>query len=505
MSHFATCCLRQLRLALLPIVFSAVVPLAWSQVPGAQSFTGSGSLPPVPPPATPNAPDPAIVRAVTAPAEQPFILPRNFRITPGAARTNVPGKLSYYLGSTWSIRNFAEAFALAGVPQITAAPVRPLTQDANYQQEIDSYGDQLNNWFHVNERTLRYHADRLAVGFSTAETRQLFSNLVLPLALHQQARYIPAPVNSDLSQRMENALASIVVTRNDAGALVPNYSKLGGTVAAAFLGKSVYANAFNAPELNSNHFVTRYIAYSLLGDLATNVGHELVRAAREPDMTMYNLHERATDDSYYPLSIGGKLAAWMQSTYAPRVLLTAGVIGGLPDINLIQRRPKDPVPYDQSTWNGDTSYQTAYDNYGPDLLVWKDQLENNLRYHGRRLAGGFAEVETQTTLQNLAIPIFFNMDPRYVPLGASYGAGQRFGHAMEGLLVAHTDAGNRTVNFPVLGGTFGAAFLAKDVYYPKLGTPALETNGVLATTIGLNLAADAVSNVIGEFLRHRTY
>ncbi len=417
----------------------------------------------------------------------------------------MPGKVSYYLGSTWSIRNLVEAFAVAGVPQITNAPLRPLTSDANYQEEIDTYGDQLNDWFHVNETTLRYHADRFAVGFATAETRQLISNLALPLALHQQARYIPAPVNSDFSQRMENAVASIVVTRNDAGALVPNYSKLGGTVAAAFLGKALYADAFHAPELNSGRFVERYVAYSLLGDMATNVAHELVRAAREPDMTMYNLHGRATDDSYYPMSIGGKVMYWARSTYAPRNFISAAMISGLPNINLIENRPKDPEPYNQSSWNGDPTYDAAYNDYGQDLLTWKDQVENNLRYHERRLAGGLAEAETQTTLQNLAIPVLFNTDPRYVPLGAPYSGSQRLAHAFEGVLVSQTDAGNKTVNLPVLGGTVGAAYLSKEVYYPKLGTPALETNKVLATTIGLNLAADALYNVIGEFLRHRGY
>ncbi len=473
-----------------------------AQAPGASSFLGSAAASP---PSNAPAADPALVRAAAVPGAQPLVLPRNFRITPGSARTNVPGKISYYFGSIGSLRTFAEAFAIAGVPHITAAPERPMSGDANYQQELNTYGDQLNDWFHVNEKTLRYHADRLAVGFAAAETRDLLSNLALPLVLHQQARYIPAPVNSDLSQRMENAAASIVVTRSDTGALVPNYSKLGGTVAAAYLAKAFYADAFHAPELNSTHFVTHYVAYSLLGDMATNVAHELVRAAREPDMTMYDLHGRATDDSYYPLSIGGKLIYWARSTYAPRNFISAALTAGLPNINLIENRPQDPKPNDGSTWNGNATYNAAYEGYGEALLVWKDQVENDLRSRERRFAGGLGEAETQTALQNLAIPMLFNMDPRYVPLGAPYSGGRRLAHAFEGILVTHTDAGNRTVNFPVLGGTVGAAYLAKEVYYPVLGTPALETNKVLATTIGLNLAADAMYNVIGEFLRHRGY
>ncbi len=465
----------------------------------------AGAPAPAPSASLPEAPAPTVTNAMPAPAEQPLILPQNWRVAPGANGTNVPAKIGYYLGSTWSIRNLIEAFAIAGVPQITAAPVRPMSSDPNYQQELDTYGDQLDDWFHVNEATLRYHADRLEVGLATAETRQLISNLVLPLGLHQEARYIPAPVNSDFGERMENAAASIVVTRNDAGALVPNYSKLGGTVAAAFLGKMLYANAFNAPELDSNRFVARYIGYSLLGDLATNTAHELVRAALEPDLTMFNLHGRASDDSYYPLSIGGKFVYWARSTYAPRNFITAALIGGLPDIHLIENRPQDPVSYNPSTWNGEPTYDQAYNDYGLDLLTWKDQVENDVRYHGRRLAAGLSEAETQTTLQNLVIPVLFDMDPRYVPLGAGYSTGERFGHALEGLVFSHTDSGAKTVNLPVLAGTLGAAFAAKEMYYPQLGTPALETNAVLAKTLSLNFAADAIYNVIGEFLRNRGY
>ncbi len=494
--------MRRLRRSLLPICAVGAVLPALAQVPGASSFSGNAA-----PAAPADAPrtDPAMVRAAVPASQQPLLLSRTFRITPASSRTNVPGKLHYYFSSTYSLRVLLEAAAVTGVPSITTAPRRPLTGDANYQQELNSYGDQLDDWFHVNEKTLRLRADRFEVGLATSETRQLFSNLVLPLALHQQARYLPAPVNSDLSQRMENAAASIVVTRNDAGALVPNYSKLGGTVAAAFLAKSFYANAFKAPELDSNHFVARYISYSLLGDLATNVAHELVRAAREPDMTMYNLHGRATDDEYYPMSIGGKTVYWLRGTYAVRNFVTAGLISGLPNTTLLENRPADPVSGNPTTWNSYPTYNKAYNNYGENLLTWKDQVENNLRYHERRLVGGLAESETQMLLQNLAIPVLFNVDPRYVPLGEKYTSGERFAHALEGLVVSHTDAGTRTVNLPVLAGTVGAAYLAKELYYPQLGTPALASNGVLATTIGLNFAADAMYNVIGEFLRHRDY
>ena len=487
-----------------------------------QGFVGSTTPAPSPSapksPSTPTTPAPlpdapsaggAAVLAVPSAAERPLVLPRNWQMTPGSSRSNMPRKVRYYLGSTWSIRNLLEASAVSGIPNITAAPVQPQaptsddpTVDKNYQNAMDTYGDEIDTWRRVNEVTLRNKADRFEVGLATAETRQLFSNLVLPLTFHQEARFIPSPVNSDLSQRMWNAVSSIVVTRNDAGMLVPNYSKLGGTVIAAFLGKSFYASAFHAPELNSGHFVEHYVAYSLLGDLATNTAHELLRAAREPDMSMFDLHGRSTDDSYYPLSLGGKLVYWGRSTYAMRNFVTAGLIADIPNI---VDRPKEPEEGQPLTWNGYPDYDTAYNNYGESVLGWKQSLENNVRYHERRLFGGLAESESQMLLQNLVIPVAFNMDPRYVPLGASHSAGDRLAHAFTGLVIAHTDSGARTINLPLLGGTFGAAFAAKEFYYPQLGTPALATNAVLTRTVGLNLAADTLGNIVGEFFRHRTY
>lgn len=436
-------------------------------------------------------------------------LPRNFRPRPAAARSNAPGKVSYYLHSTVSPRTWLEGFALAGVPNITTAPIQPRAPSTDdpvlslqYQQAIDAYDDEIDAWRRVNEATLRYHGYRLGVGIGTAETRELFSNLVLPLALHQEARYIPAPVNSDLSERIGHALASIVMTTNDAGSPVPNYSKLGGTVAAAFIAKSVYAKAFNAPELDSTHFATRYIAYSLAGDAATNTVRELIRAAREPDLTFSDLHGRATEESYYPLSIGGKFIYWVRSTYAVRNFASAVLLASRP---VIPKEPAEPVANDPSTYNGYTNYDSAYNHYGDALLAWKDGIENDVRYRATRLGAGFAESETQELLANLALPVLFDLDPRYVPLGAGHAAGQRFGHAIEGLWVTHTDAGNRTVNLPVLGGTLGAAFLAKDVYYPQLGLPSLQTSSVFARTVTANLALDALYNVIGEFVRRRGY
>lgn len=506
---------RMLIRSMLPVGWALVgLPTMWAQVPSSSFVGGGAKLPPsaalpeapLPPTSTPN---PAMVRAALSPAERPIVLPRNFILAPGASRSNLPGKVSYYLGSTVSFRNLAEAMLLTGVPNLTTAPTQPDTPasfsvaDAQtYEQSMEDYGHQMDTWRRVNEVTLRFKAGRFETGLATAETRQLFSNLVLPLALHQRAQYIPAPIHSDFGQRMVHAAASILVTENDAGQIVPNYSKLGGTVIAAFAGKSVFATAFKAPELDSTHFFTRYIGYSLLGDLATNTGHELVRAALEPDMAMFGLHGRATDDSYYPLSLGGKTVYWLRSTYAPRNFIEAGLIGGLPRITDI---PVEPAPATIENGQQALNYDQLYLQYGTDIQTWRRNLENGIRIHEHRFLGGLSESESQQFLQNFAVPVLFNMDPRYVPLGAGYSGSQRLGHAFRGLVETHTDAGNKTINLPVLLGTVGAAFAAKELYYPQLGTTSLESNGVLARTIGLNLLADGLYNVIGEFWRHRGY
>ena len=456
------------------------------------------ALPSAPAPVSPSTADPA-----GAANAAPLALGRNFHIAPAATQSDVPRKVSYYLRSAASVRNVAEAVAIGGIPNITSAPPQPVAPadptpaaTQQYQTAMEAYGDEMDVWRRTNDVTLRYHAARLEVGLATAETRQFFSNLVLPLALHQQAPYIPAPVDASFGGRMWNALSSIVVTRSDAGYLVPNYSKLGGTVGAAFLGKSLYASTFNAPELNSGHFVEHYIGYSLLGDLATNTAHELIRAVRQPDLSMYQLEGGSRDDSYYPLSFGGKIIFWGRSTYSIRNFISGALMAGIPQVG---DQPVEPQPGDITTQQEATAYNDAYQAWGTAELAWKRHLESDLRYRERKFIGGFSESETQMIAQNLVLPIALDMDPRYLPLGPGYSAGRRIGHALRGLVLTHTDGGTMTVNAPLLGATVGSAFIAKELYYPQLGTPTLESNRVLVNTIGLNLLADAVGNLYTEF------
>jgi hypothetical protein len=418
-------------------------------------------------------------------------------------------KFNCYLRSTGSFRNFLEAGFIAGIPNLpgtTSQPQPPaeITIDGvqNYADAMESYGDAMDSWRHTSEDELRYRAHRFEVGLATAETRQLLSNLVIPVALHQDPRYVPAYINGSFGQRMWHAVTAIGVTRSDSGRLMPNYSKLGGTVAAAFLGKSVYAKELNVPQLQTGHFVSHYIGYSLAGDLATNVGRELVRTAIKPDIEMYASQGPAMQDSYYPISFGGKFFYWARRTYGMRNFAQGALIAGLPDI---PDQPDEPSTPHITTEQQALAFDAVFVQYGKDVQAWRDNMEEDVRYHERRLIGGFSESETQQLLANFILPVTTGMDPRYIPLGPGHSAGARIAHALSGVAVGNMDSGRKMVNVPVLAGTVGAALIAKNFYYPTLGVPELANNRVLAKTIGFNFAADGLFNLLGEFFMRKGY
>jgi len=418
-------------------------------------------------------------------------------------------KLDYYLRSTVSFRNFLEAGFLAGIPNLPAAPSQPqppatiaIDSVQNYANAMDAYGDAMDAWRRSSEDELRYRGRRFGVGLATAETRQMLSNFALPVALHQDPRYVPADIDGSFDQRMWHAVSSIAVTRSDSGRLVPNYSKLGGTVAAAFIGKEVYAKQFDVPQLETGQFVRRYIGYSLTGDLATNVGRELVRTAIKPDIEMYASQGAATEDSYYPLSIGGKFFYWARSTYGMRNFIQGALMAGIPDIS---DQPEQPAVPNITTEQQALEFDAIFAQYGEDIQAWRDNLEDEVRYHERRLIGGFSESETQQFLANFALSTTLGMDPRYIPLGPGHSGGSRLGNAFLSVVMGHMDSGRKMANIPLLAGTVGAAFAAKELYYPRLGVPELESNRVLAKTIGFNFAADGLLNIFGEFFMRRGF
>lgn len=440
-------------------------------------------------------------------ASTPF--PRSYRPASPITRHTLGMKLDYYARSTTSFRNLLEAGFLAGIPNLPTAPSQPqppatitIAGVQNYANAMDAYGNQMDTWRRGSEEELRYQEHRFLVGLSTAETRQFLSNLVLPVLLRQDPRYVPASISNTFSQRMWHAVSSIAVTRSDGGRIVPNYSKLGGTVAAAYIGKAVYAKQFNVPQLQTGRFVGHYIGYSLAGDLATNVGRELVRTAIRPDIDMNSSLGPATQDSYYPLSIGGKFFYWMRSTYGMRNFIQGALLSKIPNI---PDQPAQPNVPHITTDAQALAFDAIFVQYGKDIQAWRDNMENTVRYDARRLIGGVSESETQQFLANFALPVTTGMDPRYIPLGPGHAAGSRIGNALAGVAIGHTDSGHKTVNLPILAGTVGAAFMAKELYYPQLGVPELESNRVLAKTVGYNFAADGLLNLLGEFFIRRGF
>lgn len=454
-----------------------------------------------------NLPDAPSPNAAEITPSQPF--PRHYRPAMPVTTLTWGMKLQYAVRSTGSFRNFLEAGFVAGIPNLPSALPQPqppatITIDGvqNYANAMDAWGDSMDTWRRSSEDELRYRGRRFAVGLSTAETRQILSNFVLPVALRQDPRYVPAYIDGSFGQRMWHAVSAIAVTRSDSGALVPNYSKIGGTVAAAYLGKAVYSKEFNVPQLNTGQFARRYIVYSLAGDLATNVGRELVRTAIKPDIEMYSSQGVATEDSYYPLSAGGKFFYWVRSTWGMRNFIQGALIAGMPDI---PDQPAQPGVPNITTEQQALAFDAIFVQYGKDVQAWRDNLEEGVRYHERRLIGGVGESETQQFLANFALPAAIGMDPRYIPLGPGHSGSSRMGNALSSVVMGHTDSGRKFINVPLLAGTVGAAFMAKDLYYPKLGLPELEKNSVMTKTIGFNLAADGLLNLFNEYFIHKGF
>jgi hypothetical protein len=411
------------------------------------------------------------------------------------------------LRSTWSFRNVLEAGFIAGIPNITTAPVQPqppatltLATVSAYESAMNQYSAGMDDWRRTNEEELRHRGRRFGFGLATAETRNLLSNFLLPVALRQDPRYVPPSLGLSAGSRIGFAAESVFVIRNNAGRRVPNFSKLAGTAGAALIAKHLYADRLGVTELNSNRFVWRYIGYSLAGDAATNVARELIRSSVRQDLVRIDENGRATEDNYYPLTTTGTLLFWTRSTFALRNFVAGASMAGLPNI---QSEPAYPTAPSNNTKAAELAYAEAVAQYATAMDDWRRTTDADVRYHGKRFIGGFSESETQQFLANCAIPLTLRMDPRYIPTGASHSAGMRIRNALAQIAVSRTNSGGRMVNLPLLGGTLGAAFIAQHLYYEQLGVPELATNALVGKTVGFNLAGDLLLNIVHEFLPHR--
>jgi hypothetical protein len=430
-------------------------------------------------------------------------------VVPPAALVSNPAlrDAKYYLHSTWQFRNVLEAGFIAGIPNLTTAPIEPeppavlnTATASAYESEMSQYSAGMDDWRRTNEDELRYRGRRFGFGLATAETRDLLSNLILPVALSQDPRYLPPGLDVGVGRRLGFAAESVVVTRDNAGRRVPNFSKLAGTAGAALIARYLYADRLGVPQLNSNQFMWRYIGFSLAGDAATNVTRELLRTALKPDLIRVDEEGRATEGNYYPLSTAGILVFWARSTFAPRNFVEGALIAGVPNI---PSQPAYPAPPPTNSKAGEILYGEELMQYGTAMEVWRRSTDEEVRYRGKRFLAGFSESESQQFLGNCLIPLALRMDPRFIPTAANQNAGARIGNAFEQIAVSRTNSGRRMLNLPLLGGTVGAAFLAQHLYYNQLGLSELAKNRVVGKTIGFNLTGDLLLNLVHEFLPHQ--
>ena len=84
--------------------------------------------------------------------------------------------------------------------------------------------------------------------------------------------------------------------------------------------------------------------------------------------------------------------------------------------------------------------------------------------YGKRFGASFTDQATFMFFKDFAYPTIFNEDPRYYRL-AHASSKKRFLHAIEHVVVAHNDNGNRMFNFSEWLGTASAISLS-NVYHP---------------------------------------
>jgi hypothetical protein len=113
--------------------------------------------------------------------------------------------------------------------------------------------------------------------------------------------------------------------------------------------------------------------------------------------------------------------------------------------------------------------------------------------YAKRFGASYADQATFRFFKDFLYPSIFNEDPRYYRLARASG-NKRFLHAIEHVVVAHTDNGNRMFNFSEWLGTVSAISLS-NVYHPgnKRGFRSS------AEGLGISLLTDMGYDVLREF------
>ena len=113
--------------------------------------------------------------------------------------------------------------------------------------------------------------------------------------------------------------------------------------------------------------------------------------------------------------------------------------------------------------------------------------------YGKRFGASFADQATFRFFKDFAYPAIFFEDPRYYRLIEGTGK-QRFLHAIEHVVVAHRDNGNRMFNFSEWLGTVSAISLS-NVYHPGNERGFAPT----AEGLGISLLNDMGYDLLREF------
>jgi hypothetical protein len=116
-----------------------------------------------------------------------------------------------------------------------------------------------------------------------------------------------------------------------------------------------------------------------------------------------------------------------------------------------------------------------------------------IRGYAKRYAASYGDQANFRFFKDFAYPSIFREDPRYYRLAHGSG-GKRFLHAVEHVVVAHTDHGNQMFNVSEWLGTVSAVSLS-NVYHPgnKRGvTPTVEN-------VGISFASDIGYDLLREF------
>ena len=148
------------------------------------------------------------------------------------------------------------------------------------------------------------------------------------------------------------------------------------------------------------------------------------------------------------------------------------------------------------------SFLTAGFNAGLDQAENRDpRFGLGAAGYSKRFGASFADQSSARFFTGFAYPTLFSEDPRYYRLGHGSSDRKRLLHAVEHVVVGHSDSGERMFNYSEWLGTSSAVALS-DAYHPgnKLGL------APIAQAVGYSILADMGIDVLREFwpeIEHR--